>query len=498
MELNMKGALITGRREFSLSNSIYTLVFFVFVFAVATISVVLFGEELDSALLGGIYLLVVLALGLVVGIVDRKSAIFLLLILLASHTLLIMLLSNYVDKTIFLALLGTKDIFAIGVLISFVINYFNKVKYTLTDLASVFFLLIYIIYFIAPLGGSILSKIVSLREGLMIVLFYWLGRFGLGKSDYDLQFYLLFVIKLAFVVSVFGLIERIFFTNEIWMSLGAQEYFNKKFGGALFSYFTIDGLPAHWYSYIGENYYRRLVGTVGDATSLSRFLSLPVLILLIYNINLLIKGKLDYRVVFLLALTASAMILTIGRGGVLIVVIGLGIYLFRVTKPLFFIFLALLIILITPMIEYNYGNLVRHLTGLYGGFDVMSQYPLGIGLGTTGQMAAVYSSVDVKFHVLESYIGALSSQLGFLGLFSYVSFFLLAVISMLRSSNMNPTKNSMIYATLGVASVVGIFLTSLLAQSAVSPISMGIQMIFVGGLMSNISRGRSVLNSKCV
>lgn len=452
-----------------------------FMVVFGTAFVAAFGTEDGAAVLAIAQNLAVATLAFSITMLVRRAGLYSVLVLFAYHTTILMVASHWTDGSVLKVLLATKEFFAVGVLLALVKRWGGGIRWQPVDWVALLFLGTHLIYFIAPVGGSLIAKAVSFREGAMIVVLYGIGRLGLQTID-DLRSYTKFAVWLAVSIAAFGLTERFLFTAEVWGGLGALEYFDKKFGNAFFDYFLLDGLPAHWFSYLGEDYFRRLVGPVGDATSLSRFLSFPILAAAIKLFETArLTGKVSGPLLCALLLLSPAILLTIGRGGLLIFVIGLMLYLFRVAKPLLVFGLIMGLMAAGPVLDANAGNLARHLAGLSGGLSVVQDNFFGIGLGVAGQMAATYASSNVEARVLESYIGALATQLGVPGLLTYFLLFLMLAKKAKEIGGLGGQDGTTMQV-LGSASVIGIFLTSFLAQSAVSPISIGISMIFIGGV----------------
>jgi len=141
-------------------------------------------------------------------------------------------------------------------------------------------------------------------------------------------------------------------------------------------------------------------------------------------------------------------------------------------------------------------NGVGHVTGLLMALRGLLQYPLGRGLGAGGNLTSVAQIVGVLprspsssadaylFHGSESDIGALTYQLGIIGLVAFVAWFvnrskdLLDAYNGLRESF--PRRGRLVLATLGAC--LGVVIASLFTEATYIPQVSGVIFMF-GGLV---------------
>ena len=145
------------------------------------------------------------------------------------------------------------------------------------------------------------------------------------------------------------------------------------------------------------------------------------------------------------------------------------------------------------------GSAIRHMAGLEKGVGALFDSPLGNGLGTSGQMAVLYGKVDVK--VSESYIGSLAFQMGLPGVLLYTLFFTLISAYFLRAYRLcRRTTESWAMPLLAFTISSGIFFTSILANSAIAPISSGLSLIFCGAVKGALDheRAKETLKGKVI
>lgn len=422
------------------------------------------------------------------GWMNPRAALLFLVFLLPWQPLFSMPVSEALGGPGIKLLVASKEVFS-AVLLS-VLFYRNakKVKWGIVDMAALVFLCAYFLYFIKSPAG-ITARVVSFKEGFMIVCFYFIGRLFIFSKD-DLAWMLRAVVGVSILVAAFGYLERFFFDGLSWKFLGAIDYLESKIDTSQFDSIAIDGLPHNWFTFLGTTPVRRMVGPIGDATSLSRFLAFPVLAL-IYLRSL--TGRIDeagFLRLSLLLFLGAALALTLGRGGQ-VIIIGGTLVLFLARKPVIALLLGipfmLLVVLKLAIFDLQSGSAMRHLAGLAGGLSELFRSPLGNGLGTSGQMAVLYGVVEVK--VSESYIGSLAFQTGLPGVLLYTAFFAIFSYSFAREYlRKRRTPDEWRAPLLAFSLSSGIYFTSVLANSAIAPISSGLSLIFCGALLGTIKR----------
>jgi len=380
---------------------------------------------------------------------------------------------------------ATKEIYVSALLVALFVRNGQRIKWKFVDGTAMLFLLVYILYLLISPSGIFL-RLVSLREGFMIVAFYFIGRLLMFDWD-EISWFTKTVVTLSIPIVLFSYMERFFFSEELWIRMGAVDYVKAKYEGAII---LNNGMPTQWFTFVDGEVYRRMVGPIGYATGLSRFLAFPVIALfLVGDVIRQNRSKLTYKI-YLMLLFGGAMILTLGRGGMLIVLGSLLIWSLTNFKRNIFIsalMLALAMIVVTKASIFNPQGAAptRHMSGFLKGVESLQSSPLGHGLGTSGQMAVTYSdSVDEK--VSESYFGSLAYQAGVAGIISYFLFagtLLINLFGIFKKTRAgNKYLNDLIL--LGICIFSGIFVTSMLGNAAVSPLSAGLSLIYCGALIT--------------
>ena len=377
--------------------------------------------------------------------------------------------------------IATKEIFVFSAVAALFYKNWRKLSLHAIDYLAIVFVIVQIIYFLKS-SAAFFPRIVSLREGMMIVLFYALGRL-MCFSWNDIDRVLRSIIFVSFFVVIFSFIERFLFDTSDWVAIGAIDYVKEKY--VHWNVKLVNGLPNQWYTFWNGELSRRMVGPIGYAIALSRFLSFPTLALL-YVTNIIKSNKINFPVQYsMFVLFMIAIFISLGRGGMLIMCGGIFILFTMKYKKtaMLMLLLGIIVVIKLSLITFDKGNLLRHFTGLGHGIASLVVNPIGYGLGSSGQLAVVYSS-EVDDKVSESYFGGLAYQMGFPGV---ISFYLFAIVTMLtlfkiylKTNLIRNVCNHNKKALLSFSTVSGVFATSLLGDSAVSSVSAGLTIMFSG------------------
>ncbi|HBG46009.1 MAG TPA: hypothetical protein DDW94_03375 [Deltaproteobacteria bacterium] len=447
-----------------------------------------------------VHLLVTAFLAASLGWFNPRAALVFLMLLLPWQPFFSMPFSDALGSTGIKLIVATKEVYATIFLSVLFLKNSRKVRWGYADIAALAFIAAYAIYFMKSPAG-VAPRIASFKEGLMVVSFYLIGRLTLFSRD-DITWMLRTTVAVAFFVAAFGFVERFLFDGLSWKYIGAVDYLESKMDTSQFGSIVINDLPLNWFTYLGNTPVRRMVGPIGDATSLSRFLALPVLAL-IYMRSIAGRSRVAVPVrLVLLFFLGSALALTLGRGGQVILIGGLLVLIFA-RRPVVALLIAapLVLALLAELAIFDpqSGSAIRHMAGLEKGVGALFDSPLGNGLGTSGQMAVLYGKVDVK--VSESYIGSLAFQMGLPGVLLYTLFFTLISAYFLRAYRLcRRTTESWAMPLLAFTISSGIFFTSILANSAIAPISSGLSLIFCGAVKGALDheRAKETLKGKVI
>jgi hypothetical protein len=388
------------------------------------------------------------------------------------------------DVKFFVAL---KEIVLI-ILMAYLAHHSLKLERLSPDVFAMFFALIYTFYLIR--AGIGVAEIVSYREGVVMVGFYFVGRF-LSREGVSFVEVLRVTGAIVFIVVLFGYFEYFLGGGGFWGFWGGVEYLNSKFsagGGELIR--SIGGVPHNWYTYVDDRHYRRMVATVGDATSFGRYVSFFIVAYIFCKKDM--RGA-QWTVCWVLAV--GGLFLSLGRGGMIMSMLGIFVFFYRKRRYRLVVIpgaiFATVVLSQVSAFSFSDANSVRHIAGLTEGFFSAVANPYGKGLGASGQLASLYSEVDHEDLVGESYIGSLGVQMGFAGLLGYTLWMLSLVMQFNKVSKSSVEEGVRGKCAMMVALLLGIYITSFFANSAVAPISSGLIFLCAGLLLGGKNKAKN-------
>lgn len=410
-----------------------------------------------------------------------RFALYLFLVVIPFQPFLTMPFATHLSLLELKMLVALKELILL-LIFTFTIFQLVRLKLYLVDYLALLFLFVYFTALIKSGVGMV--QLVSFREGFMLVLMYFIGR-AIAFSGIGFMEIISAVFLLSTVIALFGFLERFIIGDWFWGMWGAVDYLNAKFEASRIYIQSYSGVPHNWYTYIGSEPIRRMSSTIGDAASFGRYIAFSVVAFLYFKpVRKIFLSKITWIIIGL------ALLLTLGRGGILIAVIGGGIWLLQYRKywvvvvPLAVV--GVMVLANTAMFDLSSANSIRHITGLVDGIAVIKSNLTGHGLGSSGQMALLYSEGGGKGSVSESYIGSLSYQLGLPGLAAYSIWLLYFIFSLIKRSRKAVYEESIGgNILLFVASLLlGVYITSFFANSAIAPISSSAIFIISGMVVS--------------
>jgi hypothetical protein len=372
-----------------------------------------------------------------------------------------------------LVIIGIKDI-AIYLLLGLLLllNY-KKITLVKSDFLAIIYYLILIVYLMIPENVSWGSKIVQFRQLSTPVTLYLLGRLlFLNRPKFNNL--LKFIVNISIFSVSFGIIERFILKDDLWIKLGIMDYMAQK-GMDRWSYGK-GGLPGNFYTYdwvqITDEPVRRMVSFIADPTLFGQFLVFPIAILLITKIYI---GKKRYISLLILLI---GLLSTLSKGGILSVFIIVIFVLLNSKFKKVGLSLLTVLVLFVGILLFNaekFSSLPAHLNGLFQNIKLLIEYPFGMGLGQSGNLAKLYSSKVTGSG--ESYFGMMIGQIGIFSIVM-IAFFWFAYF---RFNSFDNNHNKLFQSL-----TISLFISSLLSESAVSFISAGLVFIFMG-IFSSIS-----------
>lgn len=306
----------------------------------------------------------------------------------------------------------------------------STVVITLPDLAVALYILyvgLFAGFAIFQHGGSI-SLLYSLRDYLLPVCVYWVGR-SVAFPEHMAENVFRLLLKVALWVSVLGIIEWFVIPTRWHVLLGVPQYFRDLLGITYPSY--LFGLPENYWTSANSGMMRRAVSIYGTSQgfALSYLLLIPVclygavyrslshrrlaqiaLVLAFVGLSLSFTR---FTFAICLILAAIACIKAVGRAKVIIVSLGVGFY-SLVLLCLFSNQLRMFLINTLTFQDHSssmrlmvWGNTIR----------MVLAHPFGYGLGTVGQTSARFGAMVVS---IEGQYSKIAFELGLIGLLLYI------------------------------------------------------------------------------
>lgn len=418
-----------------------------------------------------------------------------LLFLIVFQNFSLIILSNFLDSTAIFSLMICKDVCAFAALIVYFMKYkFRKIKITAIDFLIIAFISMNVLYLFFFHSSNLFAQLVSLKENIMLYIFYFLGRYlPLGQNQLNKTVKVL--INFSIFIAVFGFIERFFLGDQFWISLGIHELARdqKVFDIFLFGEYGKE-IASPMFYFVGNLSLRRMASIFAQPPLTAHFLALPFLILL-FHPKIYTKDKIKIQITMMLI--GLAIVLTIGRGGILIVLIGIIFKYFKKSHrktALAIILLLLLIFGVNSMSHYfnlEYGIFTlkhgggRHVGGLMMALASLT-YPFGHGLASGGEKASWYGNEEARYmSYWESYVGSLGYQMGILGLVLFISINLLIFFRLFfKRHDTLPDPQEKFNIAIATA-IFGLLVTSFFTSASVGVQSSGFYLLYAGLCISN-------------
>jgi hypothetical protein len=348
------------------------------------------------------------------------------------------------------------------------------------------------------------SRLVNARRFASLPIFYVIGRLLLPRVT-ELRSATSAVVWVGVAVAVFGLVEwfvlgeafwrdvvRILSFQEVSISAGIQPEAQQ----------SRDGIPYNWVTFIPFQV-RRLVSTFAEPTTLSIYLALA-LTLSPFAIGLRpgprfalppgpggVRAQLarwPWHGVVIVGVLALAMVLTVGKGGLMIAAVAAVVALANTTRRRAIRVVPLLAALTAIGLAVGLAipgigdNIRDHLYGLMSGAVHLLQQPLGSGLGSTGFWG---SGLRVG---TDSTIGTIAGQLGLVAVVLWLGWAVLVVRALLPPDSDRPARPAIptrLRQALAGA-LAGLFGLSLLSTSASGLLGVAAYLLLAGWAIATI------------
>lgn len=350
---------------------------------------------------------------------------------------------------------------------------FNRKKLCKHMFLFVMFLLLLILVFLYSYT-TFYARIISLRQILLPFICFLFGAM-LKLTDKEIKKISTFIIYASFIVGIIGILELFFIGDAFWNRIPLLRYETNK--GTTF-YFT-RGLPTNFYTYdlmfITGSISRRLVSIFVDPLLTGHYLFLGFILVDIY-----FKGRKKRKYKLLLFLFS---VFTLSKGVILGYVL---FFIFKILRCLPYdkikncLLVAVFLGVGAIFCLYKYimaylptSSTATHFTGFIKGITNSSF--CGSGLGTAGTITGILTDKS-KMVTAESFIGTLTVQIGYLGLFIFSCFWIYVFLEILKTGN--KLKNSLCYNS--AILLLAVLIESLFSESSISIVGTGMYFVFAG------------------
>ncbi len=399
-------------------------------------------------------------------------------------------LSKVVSSSALKVFLVGNEVFILLSLVLYYLTHQGAFRIYLVDLAALAFVFYCSSCLLLHNSGSAYIDIIALRMLILPFELYLFGRV-LNLKVAEHRQVVRYLVILAVSISLFGFLERDVLPKNFWAKYGFMEY-NKAKGLSWYWLQKDDQVPGSFFTYpLGTDYrVRRLVSFFADATLAGHFLSFPLLFLIFLG-GSIIHNKILLWITRLIV--SLGLILTICRGGILVVLLGIMLVMLQKRAMLMasagVICLAIFLLTGIPQMFFSDNSVKNHLAGLKEGVNSVLEAPLGHGLGTAGNFPRELGDDKRSIEVRESYLGNLVHQLGvpaFLLWLIFWAFIAHAFYKPKISRSLYP------YAQALGAGILCTALAAVFSESAFALTASGLYLIMVGSLVGSIKMRYSI------
>lgn len=416
-----------------------------------------------------------------------------------SQNIFLTVASSYISKQLFSNLMMLKEIYIILLVLISIIKFILKNNLSINqmmintnkiDRISVLIAVTLILYTGAYGAPSLNTRLISARQIAIPVLFYFLGR-SINLDKNNLIKYFDFIKIFSILITIFGIFELII-GDSFWTNIGISKFIEYK--GMEEWTNSLTGLPGNFYSYDFYNQIgcgiRRMVSFIMEPTTLAQLIAASMMYTYwIKTDRESIVKKNIYTIIL-----GIGLILTIGKGGILVCIVCTMycmkyIKKYKLTSKLT---KNLTIAGAIVVIAYSFKNETSvsfHLQGLIENFMSVIRYPIGRGIGMSGNFANLYATGNYDLGHGESYIGVIIGQFGLIGIILFGLFYIYMYIELYKVIKYNEDLSSIATVCLGLLS--GCLLASFLSESAISFIST-ILIIPIIGIVINLDMKKQI------
>ncbi len=423
-----------------------------------------------------------------------------LVFLVVFQNIVLIVLSNFFSSAGIFSLMIAKDLFAVVALVIFLSRTsWKQFRFTRVDYLALAFLALNIFYLFFFHSQSIFVRLVSFKENVMLYLLFFLGR-TLPLDDEKFHKSVKLIINAGIFVALFGFLERFFLGDQFWIGLGIHELAKDQ---KVYDVFRFEAfgkeIASPMFYFVGNLSLRRLASISAQPPLTSHFLALPFLILF-FSPSMFSSDRVK---VFLARFSIGlAILLTIGRAGILIV--GIGIILAYWKKSwrkgaalvILLVFGVLAVNMLSSVFNLQYGIFSlqhgggRHLAGLVMAMASLN-HPFGHGLASGGDYASWYGDEEIReISTWESYVGSLGYQMGLIGLGLFLMICLsLFYLLFVKKQKFAPPSQQKFNQAVGAA-VLGMMVAAFFSAAASGFQSSGFYFVYAGLCLSRLAQAR--------
>lgn len=420
----------------------------------------------------GILLLIIWLLIAVYGIIKSNYvSINILIFMCIFQNFILIAIAKYINKNIFILFIFIKEIY---VLIICVYRILQKGRITKFQLGNIICIILLIFYGFIYGSDSITGMLSSVRQMYLPFVFFLLGSVCY-KEPKELLSTLQFFIKIMIVTAIFGWIEMALGT-DFWTELGYSSFATLK---GTESGLSPEGVHGAFFSWDLGRRVRRMASFIAEPVILGQLFAFALIIsIFIKNI---VKNKIQkYIIIIILAL---ALLSTIAKGGIIIALFAFTFALGEewnkrsltlLSRSIFFIILSIGI----AYVLWSDTNGITHMAGLFENLRFFPFYPFGRGIGTIGNLGYNYGGRSELIANGESFIGAIIGQAGIVAIIIYTYFY----YGIIKFFNHALIENWLRIRRICLWLNVGLLLTALVNNTAISFTSCFIYFILAGGI----------------
>ena len=336
------------------------------------------------------------------------------------------------------------------------------------------------------------AQLLGFRDALLFMLLYYVGRSMPELAESDIVMKQAYFI--ALVVSIIGIVERIFVTPEMLVLLGVSSYINDFLGLAAYTSNNAWGLPANYWTDMGGVAVRR----AGSVYLHSQGFALPFLFLMPAASSWVLNRKSRHGVLVSLGYVViwGGLLVSITRATTVICVMQVVLFYLMMRRPewalgsvVTTLFAVGVTVLIVPgllhfawqTVSWQTGSGTTHLKDWGEGALAFFEQPWGHGLGTTDSAPLRFLRQPLTADNLYLTYGV---QLGVLGILAFVGMLGTILVRSWRSVWLAPTENERRFLAVVALATLGIFLNGITSMVFSSNVLAYVYFLCAGAAMT--------------